>query len=306
MNASFFLLTEMPTFTRVGYACRRIGWPAAERDFRGERWLVTGASAGIGREIARAAATAGAQVIAVARNLQALHALAAECANGAGRIVPVAADLSLVAANRALVTEAQRHGPIDVLVNNVGVMLDAPATTVEGIDAAFATNLLGGYVLTEGLIAAGGLSADARIVNISSGGMYAVPLDVAALDRQSGYDGTLAYARHKRAQVVLSAAWRATAGANRDVYVMHPGWVATPGVERSLPNFQRLLRPLLREPAAGGDTALWLAAERPRQATQEGIWFDRRLRSAHVWHGSRGGDAPAVLLDFLERTAASV
>ena len=133
--------------------------------------------------------------------------------------------------------------------------------------------------------------------------MYAVPLDVAALDRQPAYDGVRAYAYHKRAQVVLTGDWRRRGAAGGRVYVMHPGWVATPGVERSLPTFRRWLGPWLRDAAGGADTILWLAAERPRQDA-EGIWFDRRLRPAHVWHGSRGGDDVAVLLDRLHEWAA--
>jgi dehydrogenase/reductase SDR family protein 12 len=298
-----FLLAELPSFTRVGYATRRCCWSRETRDFRGQRWLVTGASTGIGREVARTAARGGATILAAARTKAGLESLATECASDAGRIVPIACDLSLLAANRRLVAGVGSDGPIDVLVNNVGVLLDAPATTAEGLDVAFATNLLGPYVLTEALLASGTIRRGGCIVSVSSGGMYAVPLDVGALACQTAYDGVRAYARHKRAQVALDAAWRARLAPTLDCYVMHPGWVETPGVARSLPNFRRLLGPLLRDASDGADTVLWLAAKRPRQNAGEGIWFDRRRRPAHVWSGSTRGDATDALVTYLESMA---
>jgi dehydrogenase/reductase SDR family protein 12 len=297
-----FLLTELPSFTRLGYTVRRLGWRDTPWNFRGQRWLVTGASTGIGREVARTAARGGATVIAAARSLPRLESLAADCGGSPGRIVPAVADLALVGENRRLAEIAAVQGPIDVLVNNVGVLLDEPATTSEGLDLAFATNLLGPFVLTEALFAHEGLRAGGCIVNVSSGGMYAVALDVKALARQDAYDGVRAYAYHKRAQVALTEAWRARLGPTRDVYVMHPGWVETPGVERSLPTFRRWLGPWLRDAAGGADTILWLAAERPRQRADAGIWFDRCLRPAHVWSGSLNGDSTVTLLEYLHAT----
>jgi hypothetical protein len=80
---------------------------------------------------------------------------------------------------------------------------------------------------------------------------------------------------------------------------MHPGWAKTPGVESSLPALDRSLGPLLRTPAEGIDTALWLAARRPAQPRETGLWFDRALRSEHLLWGTRGGADEAALLAAL-------
>ena len=56
------------SFTQVGYRARSLFWPPLTADFSGQRWLVTGATAGIGRYVALAAARAGAQVAVAARS----------------------------------------------------------------------------------------------------------------------------------------------------------------------------------------------------------------------------------------------
>jgi hypothetical protein len=63
---------------------------------------------------------------------------------------------------------------------------------------------------------------------------------------------------------------------------MHPGWAETPGVERSLPGFFRLTRPLLRTPAEGADTAVWLAASERANRYRARFFFDRRPRRTHL------------------------
>ena len=74
---------------------------------------------------------------------------------------------------------------------------------------------------------------------MSSGGMYTQRLDVAALDPAAdAYDGVKAYARTKRAQVELTRLWEQRYGGSGIHFVTtHPGWVATPGIETSLPGF---------------------------------------------------------------------
>jgi dehydrogenase/reductase SDR family protein 12 len=302
-----FFTTFLPSFSKLGYLARRRRWSPLAPNFHGQRWLVTGASAGIGLEITRRAASAGAEVIAVARGTESLRRLAGSLAEGGGAVHPWGADLSLAAEIAALVScLADRSEPIDVLVNNVGVMLDRPRITSEGLDAAFATNLLGQYLLTEGLLAANVLAPGATVISMSSGGMYNVPLDLARLQGGEPYDGTLAYAYHKRAQVALNAYWRDRLGHRARFYVMHPGWVDTPGVQASMPEFHRTLGRLLRSPEAGADTALWLAAERPTQPTSRGIWFDRGLRSEHLLPGTRQGASAGKLVAYLDQQVDGV
>lgn len=297
-NGVRFFTGFLPSFTAIGHRVRRLGFASLDADFSGQRWVVTGASTGLGAALARAAAQAGAEVVAVARSADKLAALAEDCAAAPGRIVAKTADLSSITANDTLAAEIAAGGAVDVLVNNVGVLLRKPDTTAEGLDLAFATNLLGPWHLTERLRAAGALPAGACVITMSSGGLYNVRLSIRALEKQERYDGVVAYAFHKRAQLAVNHHWRRS-GDGVCYYVMHPGWAKTPGVESSLPALDRSLGAILRTPDEGIDTALWLAATRPAQRDEKGLWFDRGLRSEHLLWGTRGGADEGALLAAL-------
>jgi dehydrogenase/reductase SDR family protein 12 len=299
------------SFTQVGYRWRSLGWERVEPDYRGQRWLVTGGSGGIGRHIVLAAARAGAEVVAVARSPAKLDALRADAqAAGLPGVTTEACDFALIAETERLLQRLQASArPFDVLVNNVGVLLDDHVLTAEGHEASFATNLLSHYQLTEGLLRRQLLrEPGACVVNMTSGGGYNVPLMVGMLDvtDPARYNGVVAYGFHKRAQMVLNQHWRDTYGARGiQFYVMHPGWADTDGVKRSLPRFRRILRPILRNEASGADTALWLAARRPPQPEQECVWFDREVRTAHAYERTRvTKDTPRSLVAFLDRELA--
>jgi dehydrogenase/reductase SDR family protein 12 len=172
---------------------------------------------------------------------------------------------------------------LDVLVNNAGVLPSTRALSPDGIELTFATNVLGPFLLTNLLLPLLERSAPARIVNVSSGGMYTQRIRVDDLQNQRGeFDGATAYARAKRAQVILTELWaRRLEGSGVVVHAMHPGWADTPGVETSLPRFYRLTRPLLRTPEQGADTIVWLgAADEPGRSTGL-FWHDRRPRPTH-------------------------
>jgi dehydrogenase/reductase SDR family protein 12 len=120
------------------------------------------------------------------------------------------------------------------------------------------------------------------------------------------YMGVAAYGFHKRAQIVLNQYWRDQYGPRGIAfYVMHPGWADTDGVKRSLPRFRKILRPILRNEASGADTALWLAATRPAQPEHELVWFDRAIRTAHVYERTKTTkDTPRSLVAYLDAELA--
>lgn len=293
------------SFTAIGFHVRRLFWRRFQPDFRGQHWVVTGASAGIGRHIALAAARAGASVTAVARASTKLDEVVATAQAEGLQLQAAPCDLSSMADVSRWLKERTAAQSVDVLVNNAGVMLDEHSLTAEGLDASFATNLLSHYRLTTGLVAAGLLPSAAVVVNMTSGGAYHVPLSTAMLNVTDAarYNGTYAYAFHKRAQIVLSEYWRTQWNAEgRRSYVLHPGWVDTPGVKRSLPRFRAALKRVLRDEAAGADTALWLAATKPAQPIGEHIWFDRKARPAHVAASTLvSRDTAETLVAYLEK-----
>lgn len=275
-------------FSRKGFERRGLGERPVSADFSGQRWLVTGASGGIGREIVAQAIRLGAEVTAVARNGTKLQALKEEL-DGPGEVEVRPADLSLrrevTDLTEALADDGKRF---QVLVNNVGVLLNEHVLTEEGFEASFATNLLNHFVLTEDSISRGLLTRGSLVIGMSSGGMYTTALLPDQLNETDPerHDGVAAYARHKRAQVELTHAWNRRYGADVAFHVMHPGWVDTEGVRTSLPGFRRLFGPVLRTAAQGADTAIWLAAERP-PIVEEGIWLDRELQPEHVGEHTR-------------------
>ncbi len=290
-----FYARFVSSFSALGYRRAARNWDDFRPDFSGQTWLITGATGGIGRAIALTANQHGARVLAVARNGDKLAALKAAAATPK-RLVPVCCDLSLMAAIRRLTeSPAVSRRPIDVLVNNVGVLLNRHQLTDEGLEMSFATNLLGHFVLTEGLKQMGQLATDGIVINVSSGGMYGMPLKLEPMNCQAAkdFDGMAAYAMHKRAMVELTAWWNQQWQGQPGVQVMHPGWVDTEGVKTSLPGFRRTLKRVLRDAAQGADTVLWLADKRPEASEKGGIWLDRSLQPAHEFSFTRRTTATA-------------
>lgn len=268
----------------VGYTSLGYRWrphPPVATDLRGRRAVVTGATSGLGLATSTALARLGASVVLVGRNPDKTERTAERIRveTGNSEVGTEIADLSLMRDVRSL---AERLSPpIHLLVNNAGVLLPTRTETDEGLETTFATNLLGHFVLTNLLLDR--FEPPARIVNVSSGGMYTQRVRVDDLQMSKGrYDGAVAYARTKRAQVILTELW-AEQLEERGVVVhaMHPGWADTPGVSESLPRFYKVTKPLLRTPEEGADTIVWLCASEEAGRRTGLFWHDRRPRPTH-------------------------
>lgn len=298
------------SFSAIGYRARALRWQPLDANFGGQTWVVTGATGGIGRAIVEGATRRGATVLALARSREKLDALV-RGAPGPGRVVPLVVDLSLVADTLRAAAAIVAHGArVDVLVNNVGLLLDDLSTTAEGFETSYATNLLTHWVLTDALLQNAALAPQATVIEMSSGGMYNAPLtlDYMGMKDPRKYNGVYAYAVHKRGQAALVKYWQTRHGAGGlRCYVMHPGWADTDGVKTAMPNFRRRLRSVLRDAAQGADTALWLAARRPTGDGPEAFWFDRAPRPAHAFpHTMKSKYTPDDLAAFLAKEAAKV
>lgn len=279
-----FYVRFTPSFTRIGYAARLLPFRPTAGDFSGQRWLITGATGGIGRAAALLAARKGAQVFAVGRKLVALESLAAEGAGLKGAIIPIVCDLSSVASIEKMARSWATSNQINVLVNCVGILNRVYSATQEGFETTYTTNLLGHFHLTETLAEVGCLAKGAKIINVTSGGMFNVPLNLPMIDQgEIGFNGFAAYASHKRAQVALTDYWRAAFHhLDVDAYVTHPGWADTAGVQSSLPTFRKILKPILRNANQAADTIIWLAATGPK-TSEDRVWFDRKQRLTHAY-----------------------
>lgn len=150
--------------------------PNASTDLTGQVALVTGASSGLGYRFARTLASAGASVVATARRLDKLEALAAQITADGGICVPVVVDMTDAASIVAAVDTAEAaFGTVTIVVNNAGLpdAQRAHRMSVELVDAVIDTNLRGPYLLSievaKRLIAA---EKPGRMVNISSMGAF--------------------------------------------------------------------------------------------------------------------------------------
>lgn len=278
-------------YTSVGYRIRSRGWQESELlDMAGKSVLVTGATSGLGLAAATGFARLGASVTLLARDLQRgqdARSVVAERTGGQSpeHVTVEKCDLSDLGSIRRFAHRfSERAERLDVMVHNAGVMTQERQLSVDGLELTFATNVLGPFLLTHLLLDLLKRSAPARVISVSSGGMYAQRIH--ADDLQSEYeafDGPTAYARSKRAEVILNEIWsKRLAGTGVVAHSMHPGWADTPGVASSLPRFYKLTKPLLRTPDQGADTIVWLGAAAEPGHSTGGFWHDRRRRPTYL------------------------
>ncbi len=279
--------TVVAGYTSVGYRIRSGMWSAAELpSLEGKVVLVTGATSGLGLAAAEGFARLGAAVWLLARSEERGERARQEVvARSGNRDIQLGlCDLSDLKAVRAFAARFSADmSRLDVLVNNAGALLDERTLSPDGIEMTFATNVLGPFLLTNLLTPLLKKSAPARIVNVSSGGMYTQRIHVEDPQSARGeFDGATAYARSKRAQVILTEQWaQRLEGSGVVVHAMHPGWADTPGLESSLPRFYGATKWLLRTPQEGADTIVWLGAAPEPARCSGGFWHDRRERPTH-------------------------
>ena len=307
------------------------------RDLTGRHVMVTGANSGIGYETARQLALQGATVCMVCRDRQrgtdARDAIRAELRamsdgtqpesnvpkkttksvanDSSARVSLRVCDVSSQRAVRDLVKAYVDSGnPLHVLVNNAGCMVHDFRETDEGLEVNFATNAVGPFALTEGLLPTlrrSGIAANepSKVICVSSAGMLTEKLELDDPEMRRGkFDGTRQYAKNKRFQVAMCESWtkREQASARHDdkevavaFYSHHPGWSDTDAVRSALPGFYDTLKGRLRSPLEGADTVIWLAAvdqtkekenaTKTKQKTRlesGGFYFDRRNVAKHV------------------------
>ncbi|CAM9430625.1 unnamed protein product, partial [Heterosigma akashiwo] len=264
--------------------------------------LVTGANSGIGYATAEGLAAKNAIVHMICRNEERGRAAQSQIIEATGcepdNVQLHVVDCSSPSAINSYMPQLLDAIPkLDILVNNAFVMPSEYSKNDEGNELCLATMLGSSYLLTTLLLEAIGGGAGDRpagcVINVSSGGMYTVKARPHNLNsRGFRYDPVVVYALAKRVQVHLTetmaaaAAARPAAGPGVKFLCMHPGWVDTPGLRASMPDFYEKEKGNLRTAAEGADTILWLAHQNglaggAAPLRSGGFYFDQRERRQH-------------------------
>ena len=275
------------SFSRIGFLTRRsLGLIGPLERIDGRVCWITGGSSGLGLTTALELARLGGSIRLIvrdaARGAEAKARIEEE--TGATDVRVETCDISSLASVRELAARIlERDDPVHVLIHNAGVLPPERRETADGIELTFATNVLGPYLLTELLLDRLRASAPARVLFVTSGGMYTQRLAVDDLQSREGpFSGPAVYSRTKRAEMAICEEWAdALRGSGIVVHAMHPGWSDSPGIRDALPGFSRAIGPILRTPEEGVDTLVWLASASEVAATSGRLWLDRRPRPIH-------------------------
>lgn len=248
---------------------------------QGKRVLVTGATAGIGFETAKAIAMQGAEVIVVGRNAEKTKAVTEELRRLSGNqnISFMLADLSSMAQVRALAAEfLARYDRLDVLVNNAGAMNMKRELTVDGYETTFATNHLSYFLLTNLLLPALEKAAPSRVVCVASEAHRGATLDFGDLMNES-YTTFTAYGRSKLANILFGRELaKRVQGKGITVNTLHPGVVASnffagkPGVWGAI---GKVASVFMISKEAGAKTSVFLATSKDVEGVT-GAYFDKQ------------------------------
>jgi NAD(P)-dependent dehydrogenase (short-subunit alcohol dehydrogenase family) len=230
---------------------------------RGRTAVITGANTGLGFETARVLAARGAQVVLACRDLGRAKEAAARIA---GDVQSVRLDLASLASVREA---AEEIGPVDLLINNAGVMMTPFGRTADGFELQLGVNHLGHFALT-GLLLEQMLGREgSRVVTVSSNGHKSGRIDFGDLQSQRRYRRMAAYYQSKLANLMFTYELQrrlAAARARTQALAAHPGKARTE-LTRYLPGWMRLEDLVLEQPfgqnAAMGALATLRAAADP-------------------------------------------
>lgn len=254
--------------------------------------LVTGATDGMGYEIAKALAVEGAHVIAVARNPEKGKRVVEEIRRVAGheKVDLLICDLSSQSDIRHLADQINTTYPaLHVLVNNAGGYFSPRQETVDGIEYTWALNHLAYFLLTNLLLDKLKSSTPARIINVSSIG-HKIKTHFDDIEyKTKRYSTGRAYQKSKMANVMFTFSLaKKLEGSGISVNVLHPGWVNSAFGRSAGGLFNKLLFFVLRntvmvDAAQGAKTAIYLASSPEVEGITGEYWAYCKIARPMQW-----------------------
>lgn len=245
-------------------------WTAADIPLlTGRRFVITGANSGLGLRTAFALAAHGAAVTMTARSKEKGEAAVARVkkASGSDDVELALLDLADLSSVRRFAEE--RSEPIDVLIDNAGVMAVREGRTADGFETQFGTNHLGHFALTGLLLPALREGIDPRVVVLSSAAHRAGRIDFDDLQSAQNYGKWKAYGQSKLANLLFAREFARRLMLHGDSLVVasaHPGFATTnlmssvnSGLGAMRPVVDRLMRLASQSDAAGALPTLYAA-----------------------------------------------
>ena len=251
--------------------------------------LITGGTGGIGKATAIGLAAIGARVGITGRDLARAEQAAADIRSASENpaVDAFAADMTSQAEVRRLAAAVLDAYPrLHVLVNNVGAFWAHRHPTVDGLERTFALNHLAPFLLTNLLLDRLKASAPARVVTVSSGAQSMGRIDFDDLQGALNYSGQRAYNQSKLANIMFTNELaRRLDGAGVTATSVHPGVVRTNfGAEDQAWFFtiiSRVVRPLLKTPAQGAQTPIYLASSPDMDGISGQFFVNRKPKTAN-------------------------
>lgn len=273
-----------------------------KNDMTGKVCLITGANAGIGKETAFGLARIHATVVMVCRDGERGFTAQQEIKQQTGNdsVELMICDLASQNSIRRLASKfTERHGCLDVLINNAGVLLREHSLNEDGIENTFAINHLGYFRLTDSLLDLLKRSAPSRIVNVASAAHTYGKLNISGWVAGADYSAFKAYANSKLANVLFTYELaRRLKGTGVTANCLHPGGVGT-NLFRGLPGFlQALIKLVTISPARGARTSIYLASSSDVEGVS-GRYFARR-KQENSSEASRNEEAARRLWEVSE------
>jgi len=258
---------------------------------KGKVVMVTGANAGMGKEISLALAGMGANLVMISRDRMRGEAARSDVVSVTANqdVELLIADMSSQQSIRHLVQDFNAtHAQLHVLVNNAGMSLPARQETVDGVETVFATNHLGPFLLTNLLLPVLIASAPARVVTVSSGVQAMAKIDFEDLQGVKSFSEIRSYNQTKLANLLFTYELaRRLDGTGVTANALEPGFIKT---NLKVPFPFSLFSFMRGKPAEGAKPTVFLASS-PEVEAVSGKFFNNKGVAAQSSKGSYDEDA---------------